>query len=369
MKVVQAYIQGARHKTENCPCEDRTYSLSQNGVDVIALADGAGSIKYTHSANGAECVTKTICEFFCNNFDKFYEKNDVEELKEVFIAVCKRALIKLANELDLDDVLKLSSTLISVAIKGDKVIVCHIGDGVVGKLTTRGTQIVSSPDNGEFIGTTYFVTSPNATSHVNIIKETTDDAISYFLMSDGMQEHVYNKFTGSFFDAARKMALMPLEKDGQSKLVEIIEKYIVEPDPKSDDCSFICLTFDATFDTQSIFVSKENSEIISSISEENNNDFVDSVGHYKQHNNIKNKWLIIGVSSLLVVSVVVFTVFFFKKHNKKEQVTTTKKTTVAIQQQATENTTEPIGTTKTNEETTAESSTASSETSATSSVE
>lgn len=57
--------------------------MSENGVTVIALADGAGSKKYTHSAQGAECVTKTITKFFCNNFDKFYEKKDTNGLCSV----------------------------------------------------------------------------------------------------------------------------------------------------------------------------------------------------------------------------------------------------------------------------------------------
>ena len=42
MKIIQHYAQGGKHKANDIPCEDRTYSLSENGVTVIALADGAG---------------------------------------------------------------------------------------------------------------------------------------------------------------------------------------------------------------------------------------------------------------------------------------------------------------------------------------
>ena len=248
MKVIQAYIQGAKHKSSNQPCEDRTYFLSQNGVNVIALADGAGSAKYSHSAIGAECVTRTICEFFCNNFDKFYEKTDIDELKKVVVTICNRALAKKAEELELDNISRLSSTLLCVATKDEKVVICHIGDGVVGKLTKSGTKVVSAPDNGEFVGTTYFITNPNAPAYMTILKETTIDTYSYFMMSDGTQEYVFDKSSGTFSEAVRKMALMPFEDDGQEKLIDIIQRYMVEKDMKSDDCSFACLAVRSLYD-------------------------------------------------------------------------------------------------------------------------
>ena len=260
MKIIQTYQQGSRHKANNQPCEDRTYALSKNGVDVIALADGAGSSKYTHSAIGAECVTNVISEFFCNNFDKFYEKEDVEELRAVVMTVCQRALKKKAEELELDSIARFSSTLLCVAIKGERVIVCHIGDGVIGKLTPEGTQVVSAPENGEFASTTYFITNPRADEYIHIIKEEKQDAVSYFLMSDGTSDYVYNKFDTCFYDAAKKMALMSIVEEGQSKLENIITKYMIERDPKSDDCSFICISLeDRLPETDALLEEKEES--------------------------------------------------------------------------------------------------------------
>lgn len=258
MKVIQSYLQGARHKNKQQPCEDRTYSLSKNDVTVIALADGAGSKKYTHSAQGAECVTKTIAEFFCNNFDKFYNKENTEELCSVIMAVCQRSLKVRADEIDVDDIIKMSSTLLVVAVKNDKMIACHIGDGVIGRLTSTGTEVISAPDNGEFASTTYFITNPCADEHIHIIKDKTDDVISYFLMSDGTQEYVYDEVNKCFHDAARKMALFPFNSNGQEKLEQTIMKYMVDADLSSDDCSFICmLVADENFDTNDCF-SKEN---------------------------------------------------------------------------------------------------------------
>ena len=242
MKAIQVFLQGGRHKKKGQPCEDRTLYLHKNGVHVIALADGAGSAKYTHSAQGAECVCEAVCKFFCNNFDKFYQKTEEQELKSVIVAVCQKQLQQLADRLQLDNILRLSSTLLCAAVKGDRVIVCHIGDGVIGKLTTDGTKVVSAPDNGEFAGTTYFITNAYAFNKINIYKEKANNVQSYFLMSDGTADYIYDDLHRAFHDAARKMAMLPNEEDSQKQLETTVADYMVNKDSNSDDCSFICLS-------------------------------------------------------------------------------------------------------------------------------
>jgi len=251
MKIIQHYAQGGKHKANDLPCEDRTYYMCANNVSVIALADGAGGKRYTHAAKGAECVTKTICEFFCNNFDKFNDINDSDEMKNIFTAVCHHNLKIVAEKEGLDDISKLSSTLLVVAVKNKKAIVCHIGDGVIGKVTQNNTSVVSAPDNGEFANHTFFISNPAASEHLNIMKMPVDDVVSFFLMSDGTAEYVYDEDAAKFHDSARKMSLMALEENGEEKLAETIDKFMIGPDPTSDDCSFITMIFEekvANFD-------------------------------------------------------------------------------------------------------------------------
>lgn len=338
MNVIQTYQQGGRHKTNNQPCEDRTYSLSKNGVDVIALADGAGSSKYTHSAEGAECVTKTISEFFCNNFDKFYEKENDEELSAVIMTVCQRALQKKTEELSLDGISRLSSTLLCVAIKDQRVVSCHIGDGVIGKLTSKGTEVVSSPENGEFASTTFFITNPNADKHIHINKELLNDTISYFLMSDGTSDYIYNKLNNSFYDAAKKMALMTLEENGQTSLESTVKDYMVNKDAKSDDCSFICLSIDTkegiTFtqfdDTYKKFDISEADEVDSRSAQPSGSELsliIDNFDRTKnksdERNNSrkaarKNKKTIILILVVLAIVVAIASSHASKSHNKSD---------------------------------------------------
>lgn len=215
-KTIDIFLQGARHKSNGAPCEDRTYSLSKNAVDVIALADGAGSKEYTYAAEGAECVTKTICAFLCERFDEVYDIKIQSSLNQLIMTACQDALRTRAEELGVDNIIALSSTLLCVAVKGDKVISCHIGDGAIGCLTKNEIRVVSGPENGEFASTTYFITLPQADEYLHIDKfeKSPDDAV-YFLMSDGTTEYAFDEYNNKFFDGAGKLALLVYDKNGQ----------------------------------------------------------------------------------------------------------------------------------------------------------
>ena len=42
-KTLQCAVQGRSHIKTEIPCQDKTFTSIENGVSVIALADGAGS--------------------------------------------------------------------------------------------------------------------------------------------------------------------------------------------------------------------------------------------------------------------------------------------------------------------------------------
>lgn len=240
MKIINSSVVGGKHTASGIECEDRTASLIFNDVYAVAVADGAGAKKYDYAADGAECVVSTITEFLCKNFDKLYENNDNEYLGKVIVSVCRKQLQKRAEELNVDDITRMSSTLLAVAVKGDKVIVCHIGDGVIGKLTPTGVEFITNPDNGEFAGTTYFVTSAAAMSRARVIKTKVGDSLSFFLMSDGAADFLVHN-DGRFAAAAEKMAKLVFKPDGQEQLENILKDYMVAREASSDDCSYACI--------------------------------------------------------------------------------------------------------------------------------
>ena len=232
---------GQRHISTGRRCEDRSKTFSANGVTAIAVADGAGSDTYDFAADGAQCVVDTITRFLCNNFEKFYTTESEEELATVVIGICREALQKKAEELDVDSIQRMASTLLAVAVKDNRFIACHLGDGVIGRLTPDGAEVITAPDNGEFAGTTFFVTTQGAVSHLRIKRGFTGNTISYFMMSDGAADFLLNA-DGTFATAAEKMALLAEKSDGQQQLVNIMQETIVQLDAMSDDCSYAALS-------------------------------------------------------------------------------------------------------------------------------
>ena len=232
---------GQRHISTGRRCEDRSKAFSANGVTAIAVADGAGSDAYDFAADGAQCVVDTITKFLCNNFEKFYATESEEELATVVIGICREALQKKAEELGVDSIQRMASTLLVAAVKGYRYIVCHLGDGVIGRLTPNGAEVITAPDNGEFAGTTFFVPTQGAVSHLRIKKGYTGNTISFFMMSDGVADFLLNA-DGTFATAAEKMALLAEKSDGQQQLEKIMQETIVQLDAMSDDCSYAGLS-------------------------------------------------------------------------------------------------------------------------------
>lgn len=190
-KLASAYVIGRGHCSKNLPCQDRTFELVKNHSTGtfygLALADGAGSCKY--SDVGAEIITEKILFFIKSNFSLLFKSNKISEdlLRYVDIVLNNVAL---EQNIEIKD---LSSTLLFVALKEDKFIIGHIGDGVIGMLNKDNIlHVLSHPENGEFSNSTYFTTSYNHPYRMRVKKGTIQNSIGFILMSDGSANSLYD---------------------------------------------------------------------------------------------------------------------------------------------------------------------------------
>jgi len=208
-KQSEAYVIGTSHIAMNEPCQDRTFYVKENGIHVIALADGAGSRKFSHK--GAEIVTKTICQLLNKEFFKIYmhcEKrgkaeaeyqDEMKKLKRYILKEILTALNHYATQegLLLDD---LSSTLLFCAIHNNKYIIGHIGDGVIGGLFEENNELtiktLSVPKNDGAPNITFFLTDSNALDHLRISTGEFTNCRGIILMSDGPGEVMYDETQG-----------------------------------------------------------------------------------------------------------------------------------------------------------------------------
>lgn len=243
----------------------------QNGVHVIALADGAGSARYSHY--GAFVAVKDALQLLSEHFDEaFGSQEQKESFAGKLIKYIQKDLIELSRiginmtekEREAGGVpcrqqlllapcaaRDLACTILAVAVKGDKFVSIHLGDGVVGmEYTLMGRKrlsVISGPENGEFANETYFVTSSEAPSKVRIrlgrLEIGKNSRVTGFIvMSDGPEVALYDKKANSLAVACGKLFGACRELDAEimeAKLHHTIESVIQRK--TNDDCSIAIL--------------------------------------------------------------------------------------------------------------------------------
>lgn len=233
----QAVTTGRSHIRDGTVCQDKTFVFSQNHVFSVALADGAGSARLSHF--GAETVTKAICTLMCERFDDFYNSPSPRPVSEQVIAFLLDQLKKTAAEKNCE-IKDLASTLLAVATQGDRFLILHLGDGVVGYTKNGELKVATAPKNGEFSNMTYFVTSPQAVNVMQIRKGDSHLIDGFVLMSDGTEASLYSKQMKQLAPVLQRLiqrlsetSAEYLEPSLQSSLDEVVSKKTF------DDCSLI----------------------------------------------------------------------------------------------------------------------------------
>lgn len=263
---------GSSHLGSGAPCQDQVrVEQFKNGVRVIALADGAGSARYSHY--GAFVAVKDALQLLSEHFDEaFGPQEQKERFAGKLIKYIQRDLIELSriginltekereaggapcrSQLPLVPCATrdLACTILAVAVKEDRFVSIHLGDGVVGmEYTLMGRKrlsVISGPENGEFANETHFVTSSEASNKVRIrsgkLEMGKNSRVTGFIaMSDGPEVALYDKKTNSLAAACGKLfgACRSLDAEiMETKLHHTIESVIQRK--TNDDCSIAIL--------------------------------------------------------------------------------------------------------------------------------
>ena len=201
-KAVCCEVQGVGHIKAGIPCQDKTVKLEQDGIHVIALADGAGSAKLSHY--GAERVVKDASKYVAEHFGEWIACEDGRQVKQSFLESIRNGLTEESQSRECS-VRDLASTLLLVAVDEDHYILLHIGDGVIGYLDGDDLKVASMPDNGEFSNVTTFVTSDEALSSMRLFKGELKNKSAFVLMSDGTEQSLYHKQKKTLADVVVKL--------------------------------------------------------------------------------------------------------------------------------------------------------------------
>lgn len=245
-KLIQCAMEGRRHTAMHIPCQDKVKTVSADNLWVGALSDGAGSASHSHY--GAQCVVDTICSLLSTAFDTLYAMQDAVQAKEYILETLRLALSDAAQSLRVP-IRELAATLLFVAIKDERILIGHIGDGVICYEKNDVLKVASRPTNGEFANTTVFVTSDSAQTSMRLIKGALSSISGFCLMSDGTAASLYHRPSNTPMPVLSKllrfrsvMATAPLQR----LLDESFRQSVIIS--TQDDCSIVLMARGATQD-------------------------------------------------------------------------------------------------------------------------
>lgn len=231
---------GHGHLRDGTPVQDRTKYLSRGGVQVLCLADGAGSASL--SQLGAQAVVDEGCSLLIERFAEYAASEDGVQAKVDLLGrlMTKVAAVAERHDASPDD---LASTFLCVAVSGDRFLGAHIGDGVVGYLKNGDLKVISAPDNAEFANQTTFVTSGRALESMRLFRGSLDGVAGFVLMSDGTGESLFDPRTGRLASACSKLITAVGSAPGrqsksskyQKRLRRLVD--ITFRNATNDDCS------------------------------------------------------------------------------------------------------------------------------------
>ncbi|MGL5202993.1 PP2C family serine/threonine-protein phosphatase [uncultured Cetobacterium sp.] len=236
-KVCGVSVRGRAHEIENSPCQDSIFYKSYGNKSFIALGDGAGSKKF--SQIGSKVITSEICGILNRDFDYIYKAKAAEAKNFIISKLCNSLQIE-ASKKNIA-VSELSSTLMFLGIKDSKLIIGHLGDGMICMKKGEKIEILSKSEEREYSNTTYFVSPKNAMKlnlfrgDLNILKAVK----GFFLFTDGCENFLYSKRLDSVNPILNEVLNFLNKKSEKqvNKQIKISINSCIKEKKTFDDCS------------------------------------------------------------------------------------------------------------------------------------
>jgi hypothetical protein len=210
-KCVSASVIGTSHVTQGLPCQDAHGIVSlDNGVLIVAVADGAGSAK--RSDEGSRLAVETSTQYLADQVQVTQPETseDCEVLLDDAVANARAALQKLAPG---DQVSDLATTLLLAIVTDRWLSTIQVGDGAVVCRSPSGLRVLSELGQGEYINETTFLTSSDYLSRLHRVTVPSKDVRGLAMLTDGIEllalRYVDNTAHEPFFSTMFEFAENP----------------------------------------------------------------------------------------------------------------------------------------------------------------
>jgi hypothetical protein len=185
-RYISASVVGTSHLKLELPCQDSCMvveALGQNDVSyLVAIAsDGAGSARFAQT--GAELT----CEAGARAVVEMLERSPEGVQAIAPQAIVDAIRIAIQQRATADDVAMrdFACTLVGAVVGPEKACFFQIGDGAIVARNGGALECVFWPDGGEYANTTFFVTDPDAHTHLQCRVDGAPEEVA--LMTDGLQ--------------------------------------------------------------------------------------------------------------------------------------------------------------------------------------
>lgn len=172
-------------------CEDFHFIKTNESEHFYAfsVADGAGSSQYADI--GAKIVCEKVCELMYAKFNLIFDSDPLVAKRKIIHTL--RTYLGIEARKKKSTIDEFASTLLFIAIKENRIIAGHIGDGFIAYKKKNILEVLSHPENGEFANLTYFVTSKYYLHHLRLYKGNLDDIEAIYLLTDGIANIFYSR--------------------------------------------------------------------------------------------------------------------------------------------------------------------------------
>ncbi|MEH2237909.1 PP2C family serine/threonine-protein phosphatase [Nostoc sp.] len=249
-KAVASSAIGTSHQNQGILCQDYGGYRIFDDVIVGAVADGAGSAKY--SDVGSKLAVETVLKCF-SEINEYPQKRDSqplskEEAQKLFAEIVNQVITELHNKADNEDysVNDLACTLLVFVATSDWVAAMQIGDGfIVLRSQDSEYQLLFQPDKGEFINETTFITSTNAVKDMQV--EVISEKQEFICVStDGLEKVAIRlsdwKPFSPFFKPLEEHLRKPVNSEDENKyLTEFLNSERLNSRTDDDKTLLLCL--------------------------------------------------------------------------------------------------------------------------------
>lgn len=203
---------GLKNKKLGLKCQDAHRVWADNDEACAVVCDGAGSASHSHIGS------LIACNYVLNAMRK-------EMDTELIIQSLRDRLNKKAKMLNVD-LSSLACTLLAVYVNRDEYRYIHVGDGLIAYMTNKEIQVLSKGFRGEHANETVFVTSKDVENYINSGSGSLNESeiAAFFVMSDGMEQAVYDKRRNIFGNILYKLSDLLSGKEEHKNLKRAIKR-------------------------------------------------------------------------------------------------------------------------------------------------